>query len=310
MATAANTHAVSASFAREAHRLVEAGRAPEAVQLCAQGIQAYPDYCTGYLVMAAAYESAGLVHDQDVMMQEYSRRVRSQVRSEKREVTSEVRSEKGQVRSQVRSDEREVTSEVRSDEREVAGEVRSDEREVASEVRSDERGFFSPLQVIHSMPADEERKIRSTSVRLIPGLEYTSLRFEGMKMRGVRVIQNLAEPPSFRDFHVQPRRSLLRSIDGSSVASRKRPLSLEELAIRLEKVRMPRSGDVNDPPSSPPPSQSLSAPLPVITETLAKIYAAQGSYEMAIEAYRILQQRFPEKAAQFATTIEELRSKL
>jgi len=238
------------------------------------------------------------------------REVRSHVRSEQRQVRSQVRSEKREVTSEVRSDEREVASEVRSDEREVTSEVRSDEREVASEVRSDERGFFSPLQVIHSMPADEERKIRSTSVRLIPGLEYTSLRFEGMKMRGVRVIQNLAEPPSFRDFHVQPRRSLLRSIDGSSVASRKRPLSLEELAIRLEKVRMPRSGDVNAPPSSPPPSQSLSAPLPVITETLAKIYAAQGSYEMAIEAYRILQQRFPEKAAQFATTIEELRSKL
>ncbi len=295
MATAANPNTVSASFAREAHRLVEAGRAPEAVQLCAQGIQAYPDYGTGYLVMAAAYGSAGLAHDQEVMMQEYRRRVRS---------------EKREVRSQVTSDEREVRSEVTSDEREVRSQVTSDEREVTSDVRSDERGFFSPLQVIHSIPFDEERMIRSTSVRLIPGLEYTSLRFEGMKMRGVRVIQHVAEPPSFRDFHVQPRRPLLRSSDGSSVASRKRPLSLEELALRLEKVRMPRSGDVSEPLPSSPPSHTLSAPLPVITETLAKIYAAQGSYEMAMEAYRILQQRFPEKAAQFATTIEELRSKL
>ena len=281
MATAVNTLPVSASFARQAHRLVEAGRASEAVQLCAQGIQAYPDYCTGYLVMASAYASAGLAHDQAVMMREYERRAG-------RKVTS---------------DELQVTSEVTSDELRVTG----DELRVTG----DERGFFSPLQVIHSMPvASDDRTIRSTSVRLIPGLEYTSLRFEGMKMRGVRVIQHLVDPPSFRDFHVQSRRASSRGADAATVTPRKRPLSLEELALRLEKVRMPRSGDVSEPVSAPPPSPSPTAPLPVITETLAKIYAAQGSYEMAIEAYRILQQRFPEKAAQFATTIDELRSKL
>ncbi len=259
------------------------------MQLCAQGIQAYPDYCTGYLVMASAYASAGLAHDQAVMMREYERRAGKRVTSE------------------VTSDELQVTSEVTSDELQVTSEVTSDELRVTS----DERGFFSPLQVIHSMPmASDDRTIRSTSVRLIPGLEYTSLRFEGMKMRGVRVIQHLVDPPSFRDFHVQSRRASSRGADAATVTPRKRPLSLEELALRLEKVRMPRSGDVSEPVSVPPPSPSPTAPLPVITETLAKIYAAQGSYEMAIEAYRILQQRFPEKAAQFATTIDELRSKL
>jgi hypothetical protein len=265
------------------------------VQLCAQGIQAFPDYCTGYLVMASAYASAGLAHDQAVMMREYERRAARRVTSDELQVTSEVTSDELQVTSDevvVTSDELQVTSD----------ELR---------VTSDERGFFSPLQVIHSMPlASDDRTIRSTSVRLIPGLEYTSLRFEGMKMRGVRVIQHLVDPPSFRDFHVQSRRASSRGADAATVTPRKRPLSLEELALRLEKVRMPRSGDVSEPVSAPPPSPSPAAPLPVITETLAKIYAAQGSYEMAIEAYRILQQRFPEKAAQFATTIDELRSKL
>jgi len=281
LATADNTLIISAAFARDAHRLVESGRVAEAVQLCAQGIQAYPDYCTGYLVMASAYAAAGLEHDRTVMMREYHKKVRS----------VELR----------------VTKEVTSDELQVTSEVTSDELRVTS----DERGFFSPLQVIHTVPSDtEQRKIRSSSVRLIPGLEYTSLRFEGMKMRGVRVIQHLADPPSFRDFHIQSRRPSTRGTDSSATAQRKRPLSLEELALRLEKVRMPRSGEVSEPFATPPPSSSPSTPLPVITETLAKIYAGQGSYELAIEAYRILQQRLPEKADQFATTIEELRSKL
>ncbi len=44
----------------------------------------------------------------------------------------------------------------------------------------------------------------------------------------------------------------------------------------------------------------------IVTVTLAEIYAAQGEYRDAVEAYRILQQRRPEEAEVFQKRIREL----
>ena len=45
----------------------------------------------------------------------------------------------------------------------------------------------------------------------------------------------------------------------------------------------------------------------LVTETLAKIYALQGSVNKAIRAYEILSLRFPQKSAYFATLIKKLK---
>ena len=46
-----------------------------------------------------------------------------------------------------------------------------------------------------------------------------------------------------------------------------------------------------------------------ISETLAKIHAAQGNLEKAIQIYKQLQLLFPEKKTFFARQIKNLRSK-
>ncbi len=45
----------------------------------------------------------------------------------------------------------------------------------------------------------------------------------------------------------------------------------------------------------------------LITETLAKIYAMQGSVNKAVRAYEILSLKFPQKSAYFATLIKNLK---
>jgi len=45
----------------------------------------------------------------------------------------------------------------------------------------------------------------------------------------------------------------------------------------------------------------------LITDTLAKIYLAQGFYSRAIEAYQKLSLKFPEKNSYFAAQIEEIK---
>ncbi len=48
----------------------------------------------------------------------------------------------------------------------------------------------------------------------------------------------------------------------------------------------------------------------LVTETLAKIYAAQQNYEKAIKAYEKLQLKYPEKKVYFAGQIESIKNQL
>lgn len=172
----------------------------------------------------------------------------------------------------------------------------------------------SVLRIIDTAPtSDDARIIRSSAVRLIPGLEYTTLRFEGMKARGRRAIQPLSEPPSFRDFH-SPMRPFVRPRPHQNVESAparpavKKPLSLEELASRLEKVRMPRPGESTQPPVGPVHTPGTGPAL--VTETIARIYEQQGALEKALEAYRALQRQKPDKHAYFERLIADVSRKM
>lgn len=160
------------------------------------------------------------------------------------------------------------------------------------------------LRLIEMAPVTtDNRIIRSASVRLIPGLEFTSLRFEGVRSRGRREITSLLDPPAFRTFH-QMRRPT-RSADTPEV--RKKPVTLEELAARLTDARLPKAPAVEQEISKEDFSAQQS-PI-IITETIARIYMQQGSYELAIEAFKNLQKQKPEKHDEFDKLIKECERK-
>ena len=55
---------------------------------------------------------------------------------------------------------------------------------------------------------------------------------------------------------------------------------------------------------------SLRESTPIISETMAKVYAQQGHYNKAIKIYKQLSLKYPEKKLTFADKILELKKKL
>jgi hypothetical protein len=48
--------------------------------------------------------------------------------------------------------------------------------------------------------------------------------------------------------------------------------------------------------------------IPLVTETLAKVYHQQKKYHLALEAYRQLRLEYPEKSSYFARLIKEIKA--
>lgn len=287
--------------------LLQSNSILEAAQLCASGVEHYPDYIGGYILLASAYESLGQFHDAQMIREALHSRfpglplLRSYVQHEPASYSPE------DVPHVVLDVEVDSKAEVEVEVVHFQIEEFADDVDVpeTKELGAIEHSYHpNVLRLIEMAPVTTDtRIIRSASVRLIPGLEFTSLRFEGTRSRGRREITSLLDPPAFRTFHQMRRTS--RPAETSEV--RKKPATLEELAARLHDARLPKTTTVEHEISKEDFS-ATQAPI-IVTETIARIYMQQGSYELAIEAFKTLQQNKPEKRAEFEKLIKECERK-
>jgi hypothetical protein len=317
----------------------------EAAQLCASGVEHYPDYIGGYVLLASAYESLGQHHDAQVIREALHTRfpglplLKSYIQTKQESLVEDTPDiEEPQTFDEDQVPEVELIAEsvpVLEVEPATESEVVCFEEpaiepvaefsedfiiEAESEVHvelaiePEPETFEGPspvtshpnvLRLIEMAPiTTDTRIIRSSSVRLIPGLEFTSLRFEGTRSRGRREITSLLDPPAFRTFH--PIRRTARPSETQE--PRKKPVTLEELAARLNDARLPRNTGGNDQEISREDFSAMQSPI-MITETIARIYMQQGSFELAIEAFKALQKQKPEKTVEFEKLIKECERK-
>ena len=85
--------------------------------------------------------------------------------------------------------------------------------------------------------------------------------------------------------------------------------ALIDLFIRNEPVISPIQPDVERPAIKELAKESLVEDTSLITETMARIYAAQGQLGRARRAYKLLALKYPEKSVYFAAQSKKLGRK-
>ena len=80
-------------------------------------------------------------------------------------------------------------------------------------------------------------------------------------------------------------------------------LSSEPAPIRMDKQQEEEGGEETE---NEIVSKSTTEPDELVTETLAIIYFEQKKYDKALEAFKKLSLKYPEKSVYFATRIEEI----
>jgi hypothetical protein len=277
-----------ADFARSSWLLLKQGHKEGALQLAADGVRTYPTYIGGYVILADCFADMGHLDDARLIIAEAERRFpHRRIVHDRKEAYDQMSARAEAVPPKV------VEPEPALPRDEPHVELLTKKRPSRQETPVPFERKESPLRVIElGTPTHDDRIIRSSSVRLIPGLEYTSLRFEGSKTRGDRSVNVLPDAPPFRTFHAQsPYRRVVPepARQPSSDTERRQPqLTLEQLADRIAKVRMTPEHLENKPPAPDPteerPKQSI------VTETLGRIYMQQQQFDHAIETFETLQE--------------------
>jgi hypothetical protein len=181
------------------------------------------------------------------------------------------------------------------------------------------------MRLVETVSLDRRamRMLRSSNIRLIPGLEFAPLRIETNRNHE----QSTIDYPPFRPIRGSQRQQYrmraavpmtpeeleqeLRSRNaGSEYEPAPTKTSLELLAERLEKVRI-RASETTTPAPAPPPAQPSETNEPmVVSPTMAAIYEQQGAIDAAIRAYTILIRLHPEQRTVYEEKIAMLRQRL
>lgn len=306
----------SPDFVLRAAEHLAAHEALEAARLSAAGIESYPLYAGGYVMLAKSYAALGRLDDAQVMIHDIARRfpyitvsveelmVADSVISADDDVViiaEDVPSESWQTLPDDMPVPEEETT-VAESFVDVVNEQAADVEVILEDVV---QAPSQVLRMIESMPVDDDtRIIRSSSVRLIPGLEFTTLRVEGIRSRGRRGIGTLPEPPAFRSFH-----QVRRPQRPAEPPANKKAVSLEELAMRLTEAKMPRQSEMDAKGTASAPAVNPLAQPILVTDTIAQIYMQQQSYDLAIEAFKSLMSRKPERSEHYQGLIRECERK-
>lgn len=286
-------------FARLADLYLSKNQSSEALKLCEGGVQAFSSYATGYVVLGKCYlalnehSKARLAFSQALHLAPFNQVARK--------LLEEIP--------------------VAANEPIPAA---YEEAAAPSPSLPEAAPLSEPLAVENILPEFAEPEQIIEFPKPVPEAVDASLVVEEISQEHIyenppTVVEapstNSAELPGVDDYIQQHSEGLagdaLMSLDEYLESAARMPeppsMELDSLAVKLESASR-----IVPPDPEPKTSQAVSSPLDstVITPTLAEIYASQGEYGAAIQAYEILLLAKPGERERFEKRIKELQAKL
>lgn len=251
---------------------LDTGAAEQAYALAQELLRRHPDYPTAYLLLVRALVMLRRWQEAEELVQ------RAQASFPRHPFVRQLQQEIQRCRE-------EAPSEVQ---------LRQESRDVPE--------VTVPLRLVEGF-GDATVRLRSTVIRLIPGLEFAPLR--SALVPAMWGWAPLPPPPPFPE-HLE---QLEQAAAVQTAAASAQELSpLEELAQRLERARIlpPEEEEV----AEAQPEEPEEKPPLVATETLARIYEQQGAYEQALRVYDELARRYPEKRSLYEQAQARVRQRM
>ncbi len=307
-------------FARLADLYLSKNQSSEALKLCETGVQAYSSYATGYVILGKCYlalnenSKAKLAFTQAIHLSPFNqvaRKLLSEIVSAADESPEPVVGENNTAASR-------------------SIETQPEEQIAASAI---EESMDAPMSAQVPEPLVEESApaIEELVQELIQPEQISSIEMTVEESVATTVIEDrvpeIIEPAAIQTSEPTPLMSLDDYIQFHSAnLATDKVISLDEylgnvqpaiapapsteldaLASKLENAEriVPQETEEEASPKEGVPSDSL-----VITPTLAEIYATQGEYGAAIQAYEILILSKPNERDRFEKRIKELQAKL
>ncbi|HTR80407.1 MAG TPA: hypothetical protein VMM58_02175 [Bacteroidota bacterium] len=286
-------------FARLADLYLSKNQSSEALKICEAGVQTYPAYPTGYVVLGKCYlalnenSKARLAFSQAIHFAPFNQVARKLLQEIPASAEEPIAPVVEEPAAQVQPPVEEIAAP-----EPVAPEIVPQEHVLPQEEPLPQEAVSEPEPMLP--PPVAEEPVQEHVVEAAPAVE--------------EVPPAEAGPLPGVDEYIQERARLLANeklisldeyLGGATEAPKEPTTELDTLAEKLENA--PRIV-----PPEPQPSPQDASPLDstVITPTLAEIYASQGEYSAAIQAYEILILSKPDDRERFEQRIKELQAKL
>ena len=278
-------------FARLADLYLSKNQPAEALKLCEAGVQTYPSYSTGYVILGKCYSAlnenskARLAYSQALHFAPFNQLARKLLDE------TPLSAEEPLPVQEAASPEPELPSvEAELQQEQVIAEPSVEEPPAIVSAEIVSPPAEEPVQEFAQQPEPEIAAAPTAEPAELPGVEDYVQQHSG-------------------DTANEQVMTLDEYLAAQTASPAPEATELDSLATKLESA-----GRIvpQQPEPEPEPAPQESAPMDsiVITPTLAEIYVSQGEYGAAIQAYEILIYSKPNERERFEKRISELQAKL
>lgn len=297
------------SFLKEAKTLIATNRTDEAIELLYSCITEYPEYQTAYhLLINVLIGQKRIDEAEEVLRQALQRFPRQKFFQEcHHHIQEKIKATLLDQSAQTLLSEHQDTG--RRAENQLI--LISDTAPIARDEKNTNKSSLGPLEQFWYSNKRPPRQYNPAYIRLIPGLEYTSIEHDDILHptlhTTIRYFPDLPEWIIESPYQIEVDTAAITDQEVREVLS-----PLEKIAKELEKLRQQPNINEQVPQEKvrKEPQQESHLPPHMISESMALILEKQGHLQQALQIYEKLRQIKPERTTYYEKKITELQKAL